>query len=139
MHSSIPNCYALRIIRKGNLEDDGSFVKLNIAGLYMDRARALTRFHETEEAHEALDIARDNLGPELTRWQARLLLADAHIYLAETDPDSCCEMALESLKVVRATQSQSNLKRVGNLYHQLKEQYPHRPKVNRLSLQLQQT
>jgi hypothetical protein len=33
-----------RIARKGNLEDDGSFVKLNIAGLYMDRARALTRF-----------------------------------------------------------------------------------------------
>jgi tetratricopeptide (TPR) repeat protein len=127
-----------RIIRKGNLEDDGSFVKLNIAGLYMDRARALTRFHETEEAHDALDIARDNLGPELTRWQARLLLADAHIYLTESDPDSCCEIALESLKVVRATQSQSNLKRVEKLCQQLRERYPHHPKVNRLSLQLQQ-
>jgi transcriptional regulator with XRE-family HTH domain len=128
-----------RIIRKGNLEDDGSFVKLNISGLYMDRARALTRFYEPEEAHDALGIARDNLGPELTRWQARLLLADAHIYLAESDPESCCEMALEALKVVRATQSHSNRKRVESLCRQLHERYPLHPRVNRLSLQLQQT
>jgi tetratricopeptide (TPR) repeat protein len=128
-----------RIIRKGNLEDDGSFVKLNVAGLYMDRARALTRFHEPEEAHDALGIARDNLGPELTRWQARLLLADAQTYLAESDPDSCCEMALEALKVVRATQSYSNQKRVENLSRQLQKRYPNHPQVNRLSLQLRRS
>jgi len=127
-----------RIIRKGNLEDDSSFVKLNVAGLYMDRARALTRFHEPEEARDALGIARDNLGPELTRWQARLLLADAQTYLAEGDPDSCCEVALEALKVVRATQSYSNQKRVENLCRQLQERYPDHPRVNRLSLQLRQ-
>lgn len=72
-----------RIVRKGNLEDDGSFVKLNVAGLYMDRARTLTKFHKTDDAHDALDITRDSLGPELTRWQARLLIAEAETYLAE--------------------------------------------------------
>lgn len=126
-----------RITRKGNLEDDGSFVKLNIAGLYMDRARALTLFHKPEEAHNALNIARDNLGPELTRWQARLLIADAQAYLVENDPDSSCEIALEALKIVRATQSHSNETRIQDLHGQLQQQYPHHPLVNRLSLQLQ--
>ncbi len=127
-----------RIIRKGNLEDDGSFVKLNIAGLYIDRARALTLFHRTEEAHNALDIARNNLGPELTRWQARLLIADAQIYLAENDPESCSEIALEALKVVRATRSQSNEKRIQNVYQQAQQLYPYHPLVSRLGLQLGQ-
>lgn len=125
-----------RIIRKGDLEDDGSFVKLNIAGLYMDRASALTIYHKPDEAHDALDIVRANLGPELTRWQARLLIADAQTYLAEDDPESCCEMAFEALKVVRATQSLSNENRIQNLHQQLQRSYPRHPLVNRLGIQL---
>lgn len=127
-----------RIIRKGNAEDDGSFVKLNIAGLYMDRANALKFYHKPKEAHDALDIARSNLGPELTRWQARLLIADAQIYLAEKDTESCCEMAFGALKVVRATQSRSNEMRVQNLYQQLRASHPGHPLVNRLGIQLAQ-
>ncbi len=127
-----------RIVRKGNLEDDGSFVKLNIAGLYMDRARILNLFGKPDEAHNALNIARDNLGPELTRWKARLLIADAELYLGEDDPDSSCEIAFDALKVVRATQSLSNEKRIHNLYQQLHSNYPRHPLVNRLAVQLAQ-
>ncbi len=125
-----------RIVRKGDLEDDGSFVKLNIAGLYMDRASALTLYHKPNEAHDALDIVRKNLGPELTRWQARLLIADAQTYLAENDPESCCEIAFEALKVVRATQSMSNEARIHTLYQQLQRSYSRHPLVNRLGMQL---
>ncbi len=127
-----------RIVRKGNQEDDGSFVKLNIAGLYMDRASALTIYHKPDEAHNALNIVRSNLGPELTRWQARLLIADAQTYLAEDDPESCCEIAFEALKVVRATQSLSNEARVQSLHQQLQRSYPRHPLVNRLGMQLTQ-
>lgn len=127
-----------RIVRKGNLENDGSFVKLNVAGLYMDRASALTLYRKPDEAHNALDVVRANLGPELTRWQARLLIADAQTYLAENDPESCCDMAFEALKVVRATQSLSNEARIQNLYQQLERSYPHHPLVNRLGIQLAQ-
>ncbi len=127
-----------RIIRKGDLEDDGSFVKLNIAGLYMDRARALTQFNQPDEARDALNIARENLGPELTRWQARLLIGDAQTYLAEGDAESACTVALDALKIVRATQSHSNEQRIVKLYRKLQEQFPHQPMVSRLKLQLQQ-
>lgn len=125
-----------RIVRKGNLEDDGSFVKLNIAGLYMDRARAFTKFGKLEEAHYALNIARENLGPELTRWQSRLLLADAQIYIAEDDPESSCHLALEALKVVRATQSRSNETRIYQVWQQLQPNHAHHPLVKRLEAQL---
>lgn len=127
-----------RIIRKGNPEDDGSFVKLNIAGLYMDRASALTLYHKPDEAHDALRIARNNLGPELTRWQARLLIADAQTYLAEDDPESCCELAFDALKVVRATQSLSNERRIQRLHQQLQRSYPRHPLVSHLEMQLAQ-
>jgi transcriptional regulator with XRE-family HTH domain len=127
-----------RIVRKGNLENDGSFVKLNIAGLYITRAQALTLFHKTNEAHSALNIARNNLGPELTRWQARLLIIDAEIYLAEDDPESCCEIAFEALKAVQATQSRSNKARVQKLSQQLSERYQNYPLVKRLEMQLSQ-
>jgi transcriptional regulator with XRE-family HTH domain len=125
-----------RIVRKGNLEDDGSFVKLNIAGLYMDRASALTRFHRLGETQNALNIARENLGPELTRWQARLLIAEAEAYFAEGDPDSCCELAFEALKVIHATQSRSNEALVSGLHRRLSLQYRHHPLVTRLGVQL---
>lgn len=125
-----------RIIRKGNLDDDGSFVKLNIAGLYMDRARTLTKFNKTDDAHDALDITRDSLGPELTRWQARLLIAEAETYLAEEELDSSSHLALEALKIVRATQSRSNEAQVRNLYQTLKSRQPNDPLTNRLGMQL---
>jgi hypothetical protein len=127
-----------RIVRKGNLKDDGSFVKLNIAGLYMDRAQALTLFRKTDEAHNALNIARNNPGPELTRWQARLLIADAEIYLAEDDPESCCEIAFDGLKVVQATQSRSNEAQIQKLQQQLERRYTNHPLVKRLEMQLSQ-
>jgi transcriptional regulator with XRE-family HTH domain len=125
-----------RIVRKGSLENDGSFVRLNVAGLYMDRASILMRFQKREEARNALNIAHDHLGPELTRWQARLLIAEAASYLAEGDPEGCCEMAFEALKVVRATESRSNQQRIQGLYQQLHEQYPRYPLVSRLGTQL---
>ncbi|GHO65724.1 hypothetical protein KSC_046160 [Ktedonobacter sp. SOSP1-52] len=126
-----------RIIRKGELEDDGSFVKVNVAGLYMDRAQAYTQYGKHNEAHNALNIARNNLGPELTRWQARLLIADAQAYLAEGDPESSCEIALDALKVVKATQSSSNKARIQSLHRQMQSKYPRHPLVNRLGAQLQ--
>lgn len=126
-----------RIIRKGNLEDDGSFVKLNIAGLYIDKAQAYAHYGKYEEAHNALNTARSNLGPELTRWQARLFIADAQICFAEGDPGSSCEIALDALKIVHATQSSSNKARIQRLYEQLQSTYPHHPLVNRLGTQLQ--
>lgn len=125
-----------RIIRKGELENDGSFVKLNIAGLYMDRARALTRFHKPDDAYDALQITRESIGPELTRWQARLLIAEAEVYLADGELDSCRQLALEALKIARATQSRSNETQVQNLYQQLKHRQPNDPKINRLGMQL---
>ncbi len=125
-----------RIVRKGNLENDGSFVKLNTSGLYMDRARAMIKFGKAEDAFDALQIARTNLGPELTRWQARLLIAEAQCYLIEGEYDSSSQLALDALKIVRATQSRSNEAQIKSLYQQLKQYQQNDPLVSRLGIQL---
>jgi len=118
------------------LEDDGSFVKVNISGVSMDRARVLTHFRKAPQARQALVTARQHLGPELIRWQCRLLLADAEVHFAEDDVQSCCEALSEALKIARATHSLSNEARIDTWYQQLNILYAHQAPVRQLGEQL---
>jgi len=124
------------ILDNGNLEDDGSFVKVNTAGLALDRANAFIRFQQPEEARQQLTIVRQHLGVELMRWQSRLFIAEAETYLIEHDPQSCCEVLFEALKIVYATHSRSNQMRIDTLYQQLKVCDPHHLLVCQLGEQL---
>ena len=65
------------------------------------------------------------------------ILSD-EIYLVEDDPESCCEIAFDALKVVQATQSRSNEARVQKLSQQLSQHYQNHPLVKRLEMQLSQ-
>lgn len=85
---------------------------------------------------QTLVVARQHLGTELTRWKSRLLIADAETYLAENDPEGCCEVIFEAFKLVRVTNSRSNEMRINSLYHQLKDSYPQHSLVCQLGEQL---
>jgi DNA-binding SARP family transcriptional activator len=124
------------LLHNGHLEDDGSFVKVNISGVSMDRARVLTHFRKAPQARQALVTARQHLGPELIRWQCRLLLADAEVHFAEDDVQSCCEALSEALKIARATHSLSNEARIDTWYQQLNILYAHQAPVRQLGEQL---
>ncbi|MEO9030675.1 MAG: bacterial transcriptional activator domain-containing protein, partial [Ktedonobacteraceae bacterium] len=126
-----------RIIETGNLENDSSFVKLNIAGLSIDRAKALALFQRPGEAHRTLDIARQQLGRDITRWQARLLTVDAEIYLADNDPQQSCTLAREALRIIQCTHSLSNKQHIISLHKKLQEQFPLHSPVLLLAEELQ--
>ncbi len=127
---------AARIVRKGNLEADGSFVKPDIASVQIERAAALTQFHRFKEAHNALMIAYDQIPPDNIRRKKDLLLAEAENYLFEDELDGSCASILESLKLSRATGSRSNEQWMLSLYQQLHQRDANHPLVCRLGMEL---
>jgi tetratricopeptide (TPR) repeat protein len=125
-----------RIIRKGNLEADGSFAKLDLTSLYVERAEALRQFGQFDDARNALAIARDNLSPELTRWQINILLEEAETYLAEQEYDDSATVALEALKVVDVLQLGGKKEQIRRLYGELYKWNPNYPLVRLLGTEL---
>jgi transcriptional regulator with XRE-family HTH domain len=115
---------AAQIVRKGNLEPDGSFVKTDITSIYIEKADALILFDRYQEAHNALAVARKNLSPELTRWEVNLLLAEARAYIAEKDVSSCCYSLTDALKIVRAVNLTSKEQRICSVYETCKRLDP---------------
>ncbi len=123
---------AASIARKGNVEQDGSFVKTDITSISIERAKALTLFGRFDEAHNALAIARKNLSPELTRWQVNLLIEEAQTYLTEGDISSCCYSLIEALPIVRAINLPSKEEKMYKLYERCKELEPDSSMLKRL-------
>lgn len=123
---------AAQIVRKGNLEPDGSFVKTDVTSVYIERAEALTLFGRFDEAHNALAIARKNLSPELTRWQINLLIEEAKTYFAQGDISSCCYSLVEALPMVRAINLPSKEGKITDLYGYCNEREPGNSVVKRL-------
>lgn len=121
-----------RVVRKGNMEPDGSFVKTDLTSIYIERAKSLRLFRRFDEAHNAFAIAQKNLGPELTRWKVNLLIEEAKTYLAEDDITSCCELLIEALPIVQAIHLQNREKPMRNLLEQCKKQEPRNEMVVKL-------
>ncbi len=126
-----------RIVRKGNLEPDGSFVKLDLTSLYIERAEALRQFGQFTDAHNALAIASDNLSPELTRWQINILLEEAETYFAQKEYGDSATLALDALKLVGALQLGGKMERIRRLYTRLYAWDPNYPEVRLLGKELQ--
>ncbi len=124
------------IVRKGQLEDDESFLKLNTASLHIEQAKVYTYFQRFEEAHNSFKIAHKYLSPDLTSWQANLLLEEAETYLKEDEIEGCCEYTLEALKIVRSLQSSSREDRLHQLYEQCMNRAPNNALVSRIGAML---
>ena len=125
-----------RVIRKGSLEPDGSFVKPDISSVQIERAAAFTQFDRRKDAHNALIIAHEQIPPGNMRRQKDLLLVEAETYLSENELGGCCESILESLKLMQATGSRSNETWVLSLYQQLQQRDANNPLVCRLGVEL---
>ncbi len=121
---------------EGMLDGDGSFTRVDLPGLFMERTNVLRRFGMIEEAHDTLAIVREQLGPSLTRWQGNLRIADAQLCLASDDVDGCCYTASDGLNIVRATRSKSNEKKIDAIFRQLYQIHPGHKQVRNLGRDL---
>lgn len=118
-----------RIVRKGKLEEDGSFLKLNTASLHIERAKALTYFHRFQDAHNSYRIASRALSPSLISWQVNILIEEAETYLVENDIEACCEKAIKALDIIHSVQSRNREERIQKLYLRCLKKAPKNPQV----------
>ncbi|QBD75800.1 hypothetical protein EPA93_07180 [Ktedonosporobacter rubrisoli] len=125
-----------RIVRKGKLENDGSFLKLNVASLHIEQAKLLACFQHFDAAHNSFAIAHKHLGPDLLSWKANIYLEEAEAFLQEGELDGSCERALKALRIVRTLQSRSREERIQQLHHQYKSKDPNNALVCALGQRL---
>lgn len=125
-----------RIVRKGNIEADGSFARLDVTSLYIERAEALRQFGQFDDAYNALAIARNNLSPQLTRWQINIMLEEAETYFAQEERDDSATIAIDALKLVNTLQLDGKKERIRRLYHNLHAWNANYPLVRLLGQEL---
>ena len=120
----------------GVLEGDGSYVKVDVPGLYMIRGDVLRRAGQFKEAQEAIVVVRDSLSRGFTRWQGNLLLSEARLALAERDIATSVQRGCEVREVTAATRSRSGEAKVHRLYWDIWKVEPEHARVKELGVRL---
>ncbi len=121
---------------QGVLEGDGSFVKVDVSGLYMIRGDVLRRNREIHKAHTALNIVQGSLPKEFTRWQGNLHLSTSQLFLAEGDVANSCQQMHNALDLFLATGSRSGLAKTQRIYRAVQNVEPARSDVKELGMRL---
>ena len=120
----------------GVLEGDGSYVKVDVPGLYMIRGDVLRRAGQFKEAQEAIVVVRDSLSRDFTRWQGNLLLSEARLALAEHDIATSVQRGCEVLEITAATRSRSGEAKVHRLYWDIWKVEPEHARLKELGVRL---
>ncbi len=120
----------------GTLEGDGSYVKVDVPGLYMIRGDVLRRAGQLKEAQEALVVVRESLSRDFTRWQGNLLLSEARLALAEHDITTSVQRGYEVFEITSATRSRSGEAKVHHLYWDIWKAESEHARVKELGVRL---
>ncbi len=140
--TTITQCLALidqagRIVRRGNLEDDESFVKLNTGRFHLDRAGALVALHRPDDALDELELADHGIGPDQTRRHAYINVLRAQAYAQTGEALISLATAESTLIVSKALKSTINIARIAELHDRLKQgKLANSPQLARLGVSL---
>ncbi|MGH2495328.1 MAG: helix-turn-helix domain-containing protein [Ktedonobacteraceae bacterium] len=124
------------LVYKGGIEEDDSFVKLNVTTTHHERAKTLIQLHRFKEARNELNTAWKTLSPDLVIWRINLSLTEARLYCAEKDIEGSAQLASEALNIAKVLHAQDKVSQVYSLCLQLKEHDANNPYVCNLGMQL---
>ncbi|MBX5450346.1 hypothetical protein [Thermogemmatispora sp.] len=124
-------------------EDDGSFLKLNLAGVHHERAKTLLVFGQQQDDRRLLQQAREELAlawqaltPDLVLWQLYFSLTEARLHLAANELEASAHSAQEALKLAQFMRSRQGQEQVHQLYERLQQRDPDNPHVLHLGAEL---
>jgi hypothetical protein len=135
------------ILYKGNIEENDTFLKLNLAAVNHEKAKLLLSFNKPDANHtlsqktgEAIRgklLASLNAIPDdLTIWKMFFYLTEAKLYLFQHDIEGCAKIGKEALKVANLVTSSKGVAEVKGLYSSLNEIAPKNPYVDNLGVAL---
>ncbi len=108
-------------IAQGNIEDDGSFLKLDVAALYHERAKTLLRFGKLEEAERDLNNAWKTLQPNLFTWHMNIHLTQAALFIAQHNIKESAQSSLKAYTLAKTIHSHKGEVEVQRLLEQLQQ------------------
>ena len=143
----------------GRIEEDGTFLRLNLAGVHHERVKTLSRFalfHATDdeliallkqphiraeakylkEANNAMTLAWENLQSGFTGWEKNFYLTEAKLRLVGRDFEQSAKTAKKALKMATVLHSQKVKDEVTGLYHMLAVLDPENPHIRNLGVAL---
>ncbi|HEU5383745.1 MAG TPA: hypothetical protein VFV38_50745 [Ktedonobacteraceae bacterium] len=95
-----------RLLSTGEIEEDGTFLKLNPTAFHHERAKTFLRFGKIAEAQKELEAAWTTLQPNLLTWHMNMHLTQATLLLAEGELDESARSSLQAWKVAQTIHSQ---------------------------------
>ncbi|RAQ97609.1 hypothetical protein A4R35_18875 [Thermogemmatispora tikiterensis] len=135
---------ALTLVYKRKIEPDGSYLKLNLAGVHHDRAKLLLLLYQQRPRGELLRDARQEMAaswkhftPELQVWQVHFALTEAQIELAAGDLEASAQAGMNALEAARQMGSCKYEGELKRLYSRLGQKAGQRqPQIERLGIAL---
>ncbi len=128
---------AYKIIRKGGLEEDESYMKLSEGWYYHTRAKALIAQNKPKDAMSFIGLAENVIGPEQARRHIYVEINQAFTYLALGYHPVAVSTAMHILEIADVIHSKHAVRRIDELYNQIQESpYYQHPDVAELRLQL---
>nr|BBH93203.1 hypothetical protein KTA_14020 [Thermogemmatispora argillosa] len=135
---------ALTLVYKRRIEPDGSFLKLNLAGVHHDRAKLLLLLYRQRGRPELLRDARQELmaawkqfTPDLRVWQVHFALTEAELELAAGEVEESAQAGLNALEAARQIGSRKYEGELRQVYRRLRQVAgPGQPQIERLGIAL---
>jgi hypothetical protein len=129
---------------KGKTEDDGSFLRPNLAAVHHEKAKTFLQFYtlhpknpqHLKDARRELNMAWAALTPDLAEWQMYFALTESRLFLAEHDIEGSTKMAIQAVKQSRFVRSMQGEGQVRDLYFQLKQRGKTNPYIDNLGVEL---
>jgi hypothetical protein len=137
---------AATLLYNGNVEQDASFFRFNLAGVNHEKAKLRLLFAtgdekkiKTEDAsmvRNKLKAASSVLPPDLSMWKIYFLETEARLYLAEHDIEGCVHTAKSALLLARAMHSKTEEENIKNLHADLVQSGIKSPYIDNLGVEL---
>lgn len=122
------------MVYRGDLEDEGNFLKLNVSALHHERAKQLLLFGRVKEARNELNLTWKTLPPDLLTWKMNTHLTEANLYKAEHDLEGSTHAATEAYYIAHAMHSDKGKASVQKIHTELKQLDENNPYVCRLGV-----
>ncbi len=136
---------ALNIVSlKGKAEEDGSFLRTNLAAVHHEKAKTFLQFYTLhpknpqflKDARRDLNMAWSALTSDFAEWQMYFSLTESRLFLAEQDIEGSARMAIQAVKQSRFIRSMQGEGQARNLYFQLKNRDKTNPYIDNLGVEL---
>ena len=128
---------AYRIIQRGDLSEDGSYIKLDEGWYYHLRAKSLVAQNKPKDADAMISLAESRIGPEQARRHIYIEINQAFTYLKLGYHPVAVSTAMHILDVAEDIHSKHAVMRVEEIYGQIQQgPYAQNSEVAELRLQL---